>query len=163
LGCDDGFFLKAGESSDEQSVRESTIKIHAIDAIENFTAAHSEEIEEVLNWPWKKFEAFYEAYIKREAAYRAALERNAYITGILANTNLDDNKNTKRNTLESIDTDYQNSLKSIYNINIEEVDLREDPFFKAMKIPGVDFIPGEEATDPDSTTENSEIDVDQGG
>ena len=120
----------------------------------------------MLNWPWKKFEAIYEAQIKRQKAERAVLERNAYITGILANTNMDDEKQTKKRALESIDTDYENALRSIYNIKEEEVDLQEDPFFKAMKIPGVDFIPDEEeATVPESTTEFPvpDIDVDQTG
>ena len=104
--------------------------------------------------------------MKREQAEKAVLERHAYLAGILSNPNLDDGKGTKRKVLEDIDTDYQNTLRSIYNINIgEEVDLKEDPFFKAMKVPGVDYIPGEEATDPENTTEFPvpDIDVDQQG
>lgn len=106
----------------------------------------------------------YEAYVKREQAEKALLERNAYITGLLANTNLDDGKQTKRRMLENVDIDYQNSLRSIYNVIIgKDTALEEDPFFKAMKIPGKDFIPGEEATVPDRTTASDiEIDIDQG-
>ena len=93
------------------------------------------------------------------------LEKNAYITGLIANTNLDDGKETKRKLLENIDIDYRNTLKSIYNILIEEVSFTEDPFFKAMKIPGKDYFPGEEeATDPDRTIEEIQNqEVDQGG
>jgi len=158
LGCDDGFFLKAGKSSDEQSVRESTITLNAIDAIENFASAHSETIEEIINWPWKKFEAFYESYSKREQVKSANAERRAYITGLLANPNLDDGKQTRRTILNNVDIDFENAIKSIYNVVIgEEFDSDQDPFFKAMKVPGM-----EQATDNDRTTENLE-ETNQGG
>jgi hypothetical protein len=164
LGCDDGFFLKASESSSGKSVRESAITINVIEAIESFASSHAEKIEEILNWPWKKFEALYEAHTKREQSEKALDERNAYITGLLANTNLDDGKSTKRNMLENVDIDYQNALKSIYNIvNKDEIDFDQDPFFKAIKIPGAE-IPVE-ATESEPTTEvnKNDIDTDQGG
>lgn len=78
----------------------------------------------------------------------------------MANPNLDDGKNTKKSTLENIDNTYENTLMSIYNIEEEEINLRDDPFFAAMKIPGVDYIPGE-TTDSEPTTEELEIDIDQ--
>jgi len=102
----------------------------------------------------------YDAFVKREQADRALFERNAYITGLLANTNLDDGKQTKSRMLESVDIDYQNVLRSIYNINIgDEVEFDQDPFFKAMKIPGVE--PESDTTVPDRTTDNPDIDIDQ--
>ena len=77
---------------------------------------------------------------------------------MLANTNLDDGKQTKRRMLENVDIDYQNNLRSIYNISIgDELD---SPLFQAMKVPGVTGEP--EATVPDRTTENLNQDVDQG-
>lgn len=162
MGCDEGFFLKANNAADRQSVREGAITINIIEAIESFSAQHSETIEEILDWPWQKFEALYEAHVKREQSQSALEERNAYITGILANTNLDDNKSTKHNMLESIDIDYENRLRSIYNVIIgEEIDFENDPFFKAMKIPGKDYIPGEEATVPIPHDLKQEIEVDQ--
>lgn len=104
----------------------------------------------------------YEAYVKREQADRAFQERVAYISGMIANTNLDDGKQTKARMLENIDIDYQNVLRSIYNIIIgDEIDFDQDPLFKAMKIPGKDIQP--EATVPDRTSENPDIDVDQQG
>ena len=108
----------------------------------------------------------YEAHSKREQVEKANRERNAYISGLLANTNLDDNKGSKRNALESIDNSYYETLKSIYNIEIEEVNLRKDPFFAAMKIPGID-IPVVDEDDnivtpvPDRTTTIENYDVDQ--
>jgi len=65
--------------------------------------------------------------------------------------------------LENVDMDYENSLKSIYNIEIEEEDEFDAPFFKAMKVPGTAYIPGEEDTTvPDRTTEQLK-EADQGG
>lgn len=165
MGCDDGFFLKANESASGEHIREATVKINAVEAVESYAAAHSETTEELINWPWKKFEALYDAFSKREASQNALLERNAYITGVLANTNLDDGKSTKRNMLESVDEDYQNRLRSIYNvINEDQIDIDSDPFYTAIKIPGRDFIPVDEPPVPENTTVNlEEIDVDQGG
>lgn len=62
--------------------------------------------------------------------------------------------------LDSIDNTYENTLKSIYNIKEEDLDL-DNPFFKAIKVPGRDYIPGEEATVPEPTTDKPEIDIDQ--
>ena len=82
----------------------------------------------------------YEAHTKREQVDRATEERFAYISGLLANTNLDDNKGSKRMTLESVDNSYHEALKSIYNIDTKkEIDFENDQFFKAMKIPGKDI------------------------
>jgi len=64
--------------------------------------------------------------------------------------------------LENVDIDYENRLRSIYNIRTgDEINFDQDPFFRAMKVPGKD-IPVE-ATEPDRTIEpNQNIDVDQG-
>lgn len=117
-----------------------------------------------MEWPWKKFEAFYGAFLRREQSEKLFEERVSYITGLLANTNLDDGKQTKARMLENIDIDYQNNLRSVYNIDIEEqVEFDQDPFFKAMKIPGLE--PESEIPPvPDRTIYNlEELDVDQGG
>lgn len=84
----------------------------------------------------------YEAHTKREQVDRASKERFAYISGLLANTNLDDSKGSKRTTLESVDNSYYDTLKNIYNNVIDkkkEIDFENDPFFKAIKIPGRDI------------------------
>ena len=82
----------------------------------------------------------YEAHTKREQVERVNRERNAYISGLLANTNLDDNKGSKRNALQSIDYSYHEALKSIYNVIKEkELDFKEDPFFAAIRVPGRDI------------------------
>ena len=60
--------------------------------------------------------------------------------------------------LENVDTDYQNNLRSIYNVIIE--DELDSPLFKAIKVPGTQE---PEATVPDRTTENLDTDIDQGG
>lgn len=161
MGCDDGFFLKASDATDRQSIRENPVKINVIEAIESYSASHPETINEILyEWPWKKFEALYEAHIKREQSQRALSERNAWITGLLANTNLDDGKSTKKNMLDNIDNTYENTLKSIYNIEDDnEIDFKNDPFFKAIKSPGQET--WRDTTDSEPTTDKPEIDIDQ--
>lgn len=104
----------------------------------------------------------YEAHVKREQTDKAANERLAYITGIIANTNLDDGKQSKTRALESIDINYQDMVKSIYNVIEKDiVDLKNDPFFAAMKIPG-QYEPEESTTVPEPHDEVApEIEVDQ--
>ena len=163
MGCDHGFFLRASEANDSKSVGEATVQINAIEAIESYTSSHPERISEILyEWPWQKFEALYEAHVKREQTDKAANERLAYITGIIANTNLDDGKQSKTRALESIDINYQDMVKSIYNVIEKDiVDLKNDPFFAAMKIPG-QYEPEESTTVPEPHDEVApEIEVDQ--
>ncbi len=91
--------------------------------------------------PWQKFEALYEAHCKREAVEAAERVRNAQISGVFANTNLDaqeqDQESPRTGVLKDIYDAYVEAVKKIYNQFEEESDQIDwdDPFFKAMKVP----------------------------
>jgi hypothetical protein len=58
------------------------------------------------------------------------------ISGLWANTNLDDGKQTRQNALRQIENDHQNTIHEIYLGKDEEIDYEQDPFFAAMKLDG---------------------------
>jgi hypothetical protein len=76
------------------------------------------------------------------------------ITGLWANTNLDDGKQTRRNSLEQIEEDHKNLINLIYSGEEEkEIDYSKssDPLFSRMKLDD----------DPVPTTETEDVDIDQ--
>jgi len=92
--------------------------------------------------PWQKFEALYQAHIRREAVEEITNVRNAQISGLWANTNLDPQKegeNPRGKLLQDVYQSYVDSVKRVYNQYEEKEDSDyinwDDPFFKAMKVP----------------------------
>jgi hypothetical protein len=108
----------------------------------------------LLKWPWRRFEAFYEAHAKRLAVKQAVDHRNAMVTGLWANSNLDDGKDTRKQFLTEIDNSLDETLATIYGKKEPEIDFNTDPFFAAMKLP-------DEGNVPDRTTTTEDIEVDQ--
>lgn len=108
-----------------------------------------------MAWPSTRFEALYEAHVKRKAVESIEKVKYAMISGVWANTNLDDEKageNKRQRLLEEIEDNYNTALKDLYNADKErkvesEIDW-SDPFFAAMKGPAN---PNEPAT-PDQAT-----------
>jgi len=108
----------------------------------------------------------YEAHVKREAVERLTDVKNAMVAGLWANSNLDDGKNTRQKMLQDIEETFSSALHEIYTGRTPEVDvdLKNDPFFAAMKIPGEEPQEASSTTVPDRTTTTEklrEIEVDQ--
>ena len=99
---------------------------------------------------------------KRKAIERATDVRNAMIGGLWANTNLDDGKDTRTRLLREIQDNYDDTIKEIYVGKRDEIDLKEHPFFAAMKVPGEELMnPEPEPVSTDRTSETQEFDTDQ--
>ncbi len=108
-----------------------------------------------------RFEHLYSAHIKRLAVKEATDVKNAMISGLWANTNLDDGKQTRQNLLREIEESYQNSISLIYSRQDAEIDyeLESDPLFSAMNL---DEVSDSEKFVPEPTTQNlPDFDVDQ--
>jgi len=83
------------------------------------------------------------------------------ISGIWANTNLDDDSQTKSKVLTQIEEDFQKALIDIYNgVGVAESDKIDwtDPFFAAMKLPPDE--PGIPVPDR-TTTKEEKFEIDQ--
>lgn len=78
----------------------------------------------------------YLAHSKRVAVDRATGVRDAMISGMWSNSNLDDGKDTRSKALMEIEESYQNTLISIYNEDHQEeqIDLDRHPLFTEMNI-----------------------------
>lgn len=108
--------------------------------MEAYASEHPEPIEELMNWPATRFEAMYEAYLKRVAVREATQIKHAMISGVWSNTNFDDEKNSRTKALQQIEEQHQETIRQIYSrIDREEqIAFESDPFFAAMNLPRED-------------------------
>lgn len=137
MGSSYQFFYRGGNTPVQED-HEEVPKITPIEALEAYSAEHSETIEELQNWYWKKFEKLYEAHLKRKAVESAEATKNAMVSGLWGNSNFDDDKNTRKKALIEIENSYNEAVLNVYNKKKQvEIDFKEDPFFAAMKIPDV--------------------------
>lgn len=80
------------------------------------------------------------------------------ISGLWANTNLDDGKQTRQKALRDIEENYQTSLNLIYSTEDKELDYEEiDPLFAAMNLDDVESTSESLPT----TTTNDDLGIDQ--
>jgi hypothetical protein len=70
--------------------------------------------------------------MKRRAVDEARDVKNAMVSGLWANSNYDDNKNTRSKALKDIENNYQEAINIIYNgVESYEVDM-DQPFWAAI-------------------------------
>lgn len=60
------------------------------------------------------------------------------ISGLYANSNLDDDKGTRQKIISDMEDNFRDAIKSLYEPVDEDV-LADNPFFKAMNVPGGDM------------------------
>lgn len=107
--------------------------------MEAFTAEHNVTIDEVLyDWPSSKFEALYEAYMRRMIANDLSQRRGLEIAAVWGNSNYDDNDKPelRANIMQSINDRFTATLNALYGGGPEEVEEKideDDPFWQAAK------------------------------
>lgn len=99
----------------------------------------------------------FEAHAKRMAAERVMQLKNSMISGVWANSNYDDDKDTRNRLLAQIDEYAENALDVIYNIErVKAIDeneflsydeVKDSPFWRAMKVPKIDHSIDHERSD----------------
>jgi hypothetical protein len=95
-----------------------------------------------------------EAHAKREAAELSSKVKNAMITGLWANPNYDDNKQTRRRAIEDIESSHREVIRVLYGkIDSQEDITKTHPFFTMAES---DVIP--EPHDPEVLKKISELD-----
>lgn len=81
----------------------------------------------------------YNAHARRITVERMDAVRNAVISGIWANTNIDDTKEQKglrADILQKLFDNHMESVRRVYGVETaEDLDLKSDPLFAAMKVP----------------------------
>jgi hypothetical protein len=77
----------------------------------------------------------YRAHIRRKQIAEATAYKNAMVAGLMANTNLDDGKQTRQNILSDIEAKHLDSITMIYNgKSDEELDYEQDPLIAAINV-----------------------------
>jgi hypothetical protein len=111
-----------------------------IEALENYSAHHPESMYELLyEWPWQKFEAFFDAFAKRQIIDGLEARRNAIIAGLYGNGNME-NEALKK-SLDEIENNFQHAIEVIYGEEEDsdlDQEIKDSPFFSAMKVPTID-------------------------
>jgi hypothetical protein len=64
-------------------------------------------VEDILQWPWKRFERFYQAFIKRQVVESMERRKEALIAACWANSNYDDDKGTRQNLVDEIEDHFR--------------------------------------------------------
>lgn len=74
----------------------------------------------------------FEAFMRRKAVEEAREVKNAMTSGLWANSNYDDGKNTRTRALQDIEETFQKTIRIIYNQQ-EEFEVNYDqPLFSAI-------------------------------
>lgn len=98
-------------------------------------------MNELLEWPYRRFVKAYEAWSRRKLVDELDDRRNGHINALYANSNFDDDKGTRDKYIESLN-EYYEKLKNIAwqdskEVKKEEKQIEEmeenDPFLRAGK------------------------------
>ena len=107
-----------------------------IDALEQYSAEHPESIEELLSWPARRFEAFYESFSKRKMVDQLERRKLAMISGIHGNPNVSGDALGK--AVQGIEQAFDDAVAKLYGeIDEEDESFDDNPFLSAMKLPEI--------------------------
>jgi hypothetical protein len=90
-------------------------------------------VDELLHWPWRRFERFYAAYLTRHAIEGLERRKDQMIASLWSNSNYDDDKGTRTNAIEELEHHYDEAIALILHgpQDSQEEDIDEDnPFFQ---------------------------------
>lgn len=97
----------------------------------------------MLNWPWKRFEKFYEAFAKRQIAEELTQRKLLVISAFYANTNYDSKEANREDTISKIEKQFSALIDSIYapvihigKTKTDEPSEMDSDFFKAIRVEG---------------------------
>lgn len=110
-----------------------------MEAIEHYTSQHGgDSFDDVLEWPWMRFESAYEAMLKRELVADLDKRKSALVGALWANSNWDGEEADRGAAIDNLEKSYEKSVGIVYGyIEADEPDEDdidwEDPFFAAAK------------------------------
>jgi len=115
-------------------------------------------VEEVLNWPWRRFEAFYAAFMKRVAIERIEERKDKMIAALWSNSNYDDDKGSRQNAIREIEGNFSAAVAEIQGGIVEDEIDENDPFFAPLKNkPEIESVAKPEGTVADNIPEDNEF------
>lgn len=89
-----------------------------------------------MDWPWRRFDAFYEAFVKRRAKEELTFRKILQISALWANSNYDGEDVDRQQIIQEIETSYDEVIAGIYSGRMaggkDDID-KSDPFFAAIE------------------------------
>lgn len=88
-------------------------------------------MEELLQWPWQRFEAFYAAFVKAQVIESLERRKEAMVQALWSNSNYDDKEGTRQNAIQEIEESFADAIVKVQGgVKEEEVEIdKNDPFF----------------------------------
>lgn len=87
-----------------------------------------------MEWPWRRFERFYEAYMKRRLVETLERRKEGMITALWSNSNYDDDKGTRKQIVEDIEEEFKQMVLMVQTgIKPEDEIDQDNPFFAAAR------------------------------
>lgn len=123
-----------------------------------------------MEWPASRFEAFYEAFQKREAAESIIKHKGDMVSAIFSNTNYDEDPKARAEAIENLEKNCSEAIEVVYNGFVEEDPMVTDanPFMAASKrslaeagVPELDAFPEENHLSEEPPQYDEEFEVDQ--
>ena len=77
-----------------------------------------------MAWPWKRFERFYEVFVKRSLVEGLEQRKEQMISALWSNSNWDDDKGTRKQAIEELEENFSVAIDRIMGrVTEEEVEV----------------------------------------
>lgn len=104
--------------------------------MEAYTAHHADSLDEILHWPWKRFEKLYEKFTIRVDIAKAETRKDAIISALYANSTYTESKegqDARRSLIDDYEEQYKEAVRiRLHGPDEEEID-PNNPFWQAME------------------------------
>jgi hypothetical protein len=87
-------------------------------------------VEELLEWPWKRFDRFYDAFMRRQLIERLERRKEDMIAALWANSGFEKSED-RTNAIAEIEDNYEQMLRKLLGLDVEEEIDPNNPFFSA--------------------------------
>jgi hypothetical protein len=107
--------------------------------LEHYSSAHPETIDQLLDWPWLRFERFYAAFMLRTLVERLDRQRDAIVAALYGNSVFDEHAEAKRDeSIQAVDDSFNQAIAYVRSHASGEPDEDDgydenDPFWVAAK------------------------------
>lgn len=85
-------------------------------------------MDQLLDWPWQRFERFYEIFVRKSLVEGLERRKEQMITALWSNSNWDDDKGTRKQAVEELEENFQAAIDRINGYQPEEEVEMEDKF-----------------------------------
>lgn len=108
-------------------------RLTAIEALESYSSDHAETVEELLEWPYRRFVKALDSWQRRLAVERVERQEDLHISALYANTNMDNPDNDRIGLVEAVREHYANVRRRILGVHEQEeqLDEQQEAFMRA--------------------------------